>query len=214
MKEYPLLDGLRLGLEILAALVAFMYLPKLKNSYWKWFSFYLIFIAIQEVFWLNKKYLLGIFDRDYFAYIGIPIQYFFFYWLYALKSLKNKKLFLFSIIIYAISIPLNLFFETDDFIYSINISIGNIILLILVVLQFNQLIKSENILLFWKKKMFYINIGVLIFYVGTHPLLVFYDNFKQINPKILDSYYLYFLIANCLMYLLFITSFIWGKQKS
>ena len=41
-----ILSKMLLGIEFLSALVALVYLPKLKNTYWKWFCFYLIFIFI------------------------------------------------------------------------------------------------------------------------------------------------------------------------
>ncbi|WP_299443861.1 hypothetical protein [uncultured Aquimarina sp.] len=214
MHEHPILDGLRLGLEILSALVGLVYLPKLRNSYWRWFSVYLIFIVFQEMIWLGKRSFLGILDRDYYAYIGIPIQYIFLYWLYAYKSLRNKKLFWICSLIYLSNLPLRFFLEDSDQLYSINIGIGTILLFILVIIEFLKQIKNENILQFWNNKMFYINIGVILFYVGTFPFMVFFDYFKSNHEVIMDGYYVYFLIASCLMYLLFTASFIWGSQKS
>lgn len=214
MNEHPILDGFRLGLEILSALVGLIYLPKLKNSYWKWFSIYLVFIVLQEVFWLEKRSFLGILDRDYFAYIGIPVQYIFFYWLYAYKSLNNKSLFIICSIIYFSSLPFRLFLEKSDLVYSINVGLGTTLLFILVILEFLKQIKNENILQFWHNKMFYINLGVILCYVGTLPFYVFFDYLKNYNKIILDRYYIYFLLANCLMYLLFTVSFICSSQKS
>ncbi len=214
INEHPFLDGLRLGLEILSALIGLIYLPKLGKSYWKWFSVYLLFIVLQEIIWLGKRSFLGILDRDYFAYIGIPIQYIFFYWLYAIKSLKNVSLFVLCCMIYLSNLPFRLFLEADDLMYSINVGIGTILLFILVILEFLKQIKNENILKFWSNKMFYINIGVILFYVGTLPFQVFFDYFRKNHEVILDGYYIYFLVANCLMYLLFTLSFIWGVQKS
>jgi len=214
MHEHPILDGFRIGLEILSALIGLIFLPKLKNSYWKWFSIYLIFVVFQELIWLGKRSVLGLLDRDYYAYIGIPIQYLFLYWLYAYKSLGNKKLFWIFSFIYVSNLPLRFFLEDSDQLYSINIGIGTILLFILVILEFLKQIKNENILQCWSDKMFYINIGVILFYVGTFPFMVFFDYFKSNHEVIMDGYYVYFLIASCLMYLLFTASFIWGNQKS
>ncbi|MBV1924379.1 MAG: hypothetical protein KUG68_10175, partial [Flavobacteriaceae bacterium] len=87
--------------EFFSALVGLIYLFRLKNSYWKWFSIYLIFIVFQEYFWFNNNSsLLNITKQEYYAFFGIPIQYLFMYWLYALKSLNNKKLFFSFSILY------------------------------------------------------------------------------------------------------------------
>ncbi|PKV50789.1 hypothetical protein ATE84_2856 [Aquimarina sp. MAR_2010_214] len=214
MNEHPILDGLRLGLEVISALVGLIYLFKLRKSYWKWFSIYLIFIVLQEIIWLGKRSFLGLIDRDYFAYVGIPIQFLFFYWLYAYKSLKLKKIFWIFSFVYLVNLPLKLFIEENDQVYSINVGVGTILLSILVILEFFKQIKNENILQFWQNKMFYINVGVILYYIGTLPFQVFFDYLKDNNKTILDYYYVYFLIANCFMYLLFSISFLCGNQKS
>jgi len=214
MQEYPILDGFRLGLEILSALVGLIFLPKLKNSYWKWFSIYLLFVVFQEIIWLERRSFLGLLYRDYYAYIGIPVQFLFFYWLYAVKSHRNRKVFWIFSFIYLSNLPLRLFIEENDQVYSINVAVGTILLFILVILEFLKQIKNENILQFWNNKMFYINIGVILFYVGTLPFMVFFDYLRKNHLVILEGYYVYFLIANCLMYLLFTISFVCGNQKS
>jgi hypothetical protein len=91
--------------------------------------------------------------------------------------------------------------------------IGALIMLILVSLEFLKQIKNENILMFNQNKMFYINIGIILFYVGNLPFFgLYYPIMKE--PKIWNLYYIYFMISNCIMYFLFAASFIWGKPKS
>ncbi|AXO80386.1 hypothetical protein DZC78_08320 [Olleya aquimaris] len=214
---YPNLDNALQWIECLSAIVAAFYLPKLKHNYWKWFAIYLIFICAQELF---VKYLLQHINflrkQDYYAFFGIPIQYLFFYWLYALKSLKNKKLFIFSSSIYLLSlIPFEIYEQKIKTISTINLTVGSVFIIILVVLEFIKQIKNDDILKFKENKMFYINTGMILFYVGTYPFSAFYDELlKKPNISIWNMYYLYFLISNCIMYLLFIASFIWGKHKS
>ena len=74
MELYVILDYIRLGSEALAALVGLIYLPRLKNSYWKWLAVYLILIFIQEMFWFNRNSFQGLTDNDFFAFFGIPVQ--------------------------------------------------------------------------------------------------------------------------------------------
>lgn len=213
---YPNLNKVLLGLEFLSALVAFLHFSSLKNSYWKWFSVYLIFIFIQELYGNFIPSSFFIRKQDYYAFIGIPIQYLFFYWLYAYKSLNSKKIFLICSSIYLLTfIPLEIYNQKIKTLYSINLTVGSIILTFLVVLEFLKQIKNDNILKFKENKMFYINVGVILFYVGTYPFSAFYHELlKEPYVNIWNTYYLYFLIANCSMYLLFIASFIWGKHQS
>ena len=79
-------------------------------------------------------------------------------------------------------------------------------------MEFFKQIKNDDILEFSKNKMFYINIGLVLFYVGTLPFFGLYKLLiKEI--EIWNGYYLYFMVSNCIMYLLFAASFIWGKVK-
>lgn len=214
---YPNIDKIRLGLEFISALVALYYLPKLKQNYWKWFSLYLILVFLQEVFWkFAPNDIFSFRKQDYYAFFGIPIQYLFFYWLYASKSLNKKKLYYACCIVYIFTfVPLELYEQKIKTISTINLTIGSIIIIFLVVLEFLKQIKNEDILEFKKNKMFYINLGMILFYVGTYPFLAFYDELlKEPNISLWNSYYLYFLVSNCIMYLLFIASFIWGKHQS
>lgn len=213
-EPYDTFDLFRLAFEALAALVGAFYFFKLKSSYWKWFSIYLVFIIAQEMLWYKQSFILDVSVRQYFAYFGYPIQFIFFYWLYALKSLRNPKLFALCVSIYMLTLFFKIFFEKTDWVYSFNINIGTILLMMLMVMEFIKQIKNDNILQFWQNKMFYINIGLVLFYAGTYPFHVFQTLLYKQYIDIWKGYYLYFLIANCTMYLLFSASFIWGKEKS
>lgn len=177
--------------------------------------FNLLIISVQEFIGYFFIEIFQKIQQYYFAFFGIPLQYIFFIWLYTLKSFNNKKLFCIFIFIYLISyIPLFIYGSEIKKHYSINLDIGNILLIILVVLEFLKQIKSDEILFFWKNKMFYINTGIILFYVGTYPFIAFYDQFLKKEYIFLGNlYYLYFLISNCLMYLLFSASFIFGKPN-
>lgn len=209
------LSQLLMGIEFISALVGFIYFFKLKRSYWKWFSVYLVVIFIQEYFWYgNNTSYFGITKNEYYAFFGIPIQYLFFYWLYALKSLKNKWLFLFCTTLYLVTLPIAPYFEKLNIVYSINLNVAILLIILLLALEFIKQIKNDNILYFKENKMFYLNVGMVVFYIGSYPFQAFSEIlFKQHFP-IWDVYYTYFLVANCIMYLSFSASFIWGKQES
>lgn len=212
---HPNIKVLLLIIETLTALVGIYYLFKLKTSYWKWFSIYLVIVAIQEIFWNFQNVYSVTVKQTFYAVFGIPIQYLLLFWLYADKSLKNKKLFLACSLIYLMTyIPFKFYFKKTDVVYSINLTVGVLLLALLVVLEFKKQIKNDDILKFRANKMFYINTAVILFYIGTYPFFAFYNELKQDYINIWNIYYLYSLIANCIMYLLFITSFIWGKPRS
>ncbi len=201
--------------EIIAAVVGLVCVSKLKNSRWRFFIYYLIFIAAQETFWHFDFGIEAKLKQMYYAYIGIPIQYIFLYWLYGVQSLNNRKLFTICISIYLLTyLPIELFFKKLEVVYSLNPSVGTLFLIVFVILEFLKQIKDDSILHFRDNKMFYINLGVIMLYVGTYPLFCFYGLLRNHYREIWELYFAYFLIANIIMYTLFAISFIWGKHHS
>ena len=213
MKYQPELVNLLLWLEFFSAVVGLFYFSKNKGTHWVWFIFYLNFIFFFDFFSEEISNIMKLKKQYYFAYFIIPIQFIFFYWLYAIKSLKKISIFWsFSIIYFLSFIPIELYFSKLKVVYSFNLVIGTILLMVLIFMEFLKQIKNDDILEFSKNKMLYINIGLVLFYVGTLPFFGLYN--LLINElEIWNAYYIYFMISNCIMYLLFAASFIWGKVK-
>ena len=212
IKQPFLLDVLHVC-EGIAMLAGVFKLNSLKNSYWKWFVYYLIYIVLYENTsdYLNSNFNVSF--RKYFALVQIPIEFIFFYWLYALKSLKNKPLFYLISFLYLFFYILEYNLSIYQFTFkSLNNTIGTLLLLVLVGLEFMKQIKSDSIVNFKQDKMFYINIGVILFYIGNMPFFGWYLSILKF-PEIWNTYYIYFLISNSIMYLLFAASFVWGKPK-
>jgi hypothetical protein len=119
------------------------------------------------------------------------------------------------IFIYGLTyIPVELYYGNIKFVNSINLTIGTTILTFLVVMEFIKQIKNDNILKFKENKMFYINAGVILFYIGTYPYFAFSEILSTDDyVEVWNVYYVYFLLSNYAMYLLFAASFIWGKHR-
>lgn len=199
--------------EFIALLAGIFKLSSLKNSYWKWFVYYLIYIFFYEILSYVLKNNFKIDIAEYMSLLIIPIEFTFLYWIYAYNSLKNKMLFWIFSILFLVSLVVEEFFINTNFTFkSLNNTFGTLLLLILVVLEFSRQIKSDRIINFKEDKMFYINIGVILFYIGNMPFFSWYQIILK-SPNIWNNYYIYFMISNCTMYLLFASSFIWGKTK-
>jgi hypothetical protein len=200
--------------EFLAALIAVLYFKKVKNTYWIWFAYYLIFIFCAEL--LSKTILSDSIElkKYYYNFFIIPIEFLFFYWLYAIKSLGKKKLFYVISSLYLLSyFPLVFFKVPLGIISSPNYVIGTLLLGVLILLEFLNQIKSDEILYFKQNKMFYINVGVVLFYVGTLPFYAFHYVLLTKNITLWNNYGTFALAACACMYFLFAASFIWGKPN-
>lgn len=200
--------------EGIAALISVCYYKQIKNQYWKYFVFYLIFIFLCECIGKWGENFIDYNKQAFYNYFVIPVQFIFFFWLYAAKSFEKQKTFLALSAIYLLSfIPSEFILDTDNVMFSINYTLGCLILMILVIMEYYKQINSSSILNFNKNPMFYINLGVTLFYIGTLPFWTFFP-FIRNYKEIYNIYFSYFLLSGIVMYLLFSISFIWGKQNS
>lgn len=200
--------------EGLSAIVSLVYFNKLKNTYWKWFVIYLLFINLLELF---SRFGLEFFPnlrKYYYDFFVIPLEFIFFFWLYAKKSLELPKLFWFSCVAYIFFFVLH-FFNLYEIRYvsSMSYTVGVFLLAIMIYLEFIKQIKSDEILNFKTNKMFYINIAIMLFYIGTLPFFAFDKYLFENTKEIWSNYYTFFLLSVNVMYILFTASFIWGKPK-
>ncbi|MFC3160594.1 hypothetical protein SAMN05443633_10281 [Chryseobacterium arachidis] len=200
-------------IEGLTAIISLIYYYRVKDQYWRYFSYYLILIFLCEVFGKWGHHLIDYDKPTFFNYFVIPLEFIFLYWLYAAKSFGKQKLFYTLSALYLLSyIPNELFFNMKKIIFSFNYTFGCLILMVLVVMEYYKQVNSSEILNFSKNRMFYINLGVTLFYIGTLPFWTFFSLLNEYK-ELFNIYFNYFLISGIMMYLLFSTSIIWGKQN-
>ncbi|AYZ10512.1 hypothetical protein V2E39_22095 [Chryseobacterium arthrosphaerae] len=199
--------------EGLAAFVALLYYRRLKELQWKLLVVYLVIIFLGEAY-SKWGYFSHVTKAQYYNYLLIPIQFIFLYWLYAAKSLGRPKLFWILSILYLLSfIPNELYFAKNKIVFAFNYTFGCFMLMILVIMEYYKQITSQEILNFYKNKMFYINLGITLAYIGTLPFMAFMSLLVKYK-EIWDIYFSYFLISGFVLYILFASSFIWGKRSS
>ena len=199
--------------EFMAATVAVLKFKKFKNSFWKYFIYYLVFIFFAEAI---SKFIFCYFityRNYYYDFFVIPVEFIFLYWLYSYKSLANKKLFWFSCGIYFLSLFPYFAFGGSDVVNSFNYIVGTFLLSIMIILEYNKQMKSDDILRFRENIMFYINTGVGLLFVGSLPLFAF-NSLLWKDTVIWHNYYIFFMLTNILMYTLFSIALLWGKPNT
>ncbi|MFY7844033.1 hypothetical protein [Chryseobacterium gambrini] len=199
--------------EGIAALVSILYYSRIKNQYWKYFSYYLILMFLCEAIGKWGENFIDYSKPNFYNYFVIPVEFIFFYWIYAAKSFGKPKLFYAISALYLISLIFGDIFSTKKIIMSLSYTFGCLILMGLVIMEYYKQINSSNILNFSKNPMFYINLGVTLFYIGTLPFWTFFA-YIIVYREIYHIYFSYFLLSGIVMYLLFSISFICGKQNS
>lgn len=202
-----------IGFELLAGIVGLIKWQNIKNTYWKYFPFYLILIALLEntlYYWLSPKLV-----NNLEAFVVIPFEFLFFFWLFYRNSQK-KSFILIGFFVYLLSFFMEMVFAEkvkSGLFLSFSYSIGNLILLIFILQYFYKLAYSDRILYFYKERMFWVAFGLLVFFLGTFPYFGLYNLLLTKYFNLLISYTWVEIFLDYAMYLLFAASFIWGKEK-
>jgi hypothetical protein len=145
------------------------------------------------------------------------MEFLFFCWLFYQYLPQKQKwmavtgagIYLLTLIIEMIKIH-----GVDYFFKSMSYSVGNIVILLLTVTFFINLFNSTEILLFKRNIMFWVSIGLIVFYLGTFPFYALYNYFLKTDRPFLEAYAWAMIFSNYCMYLLFTIGFIWGKSIS
>ena len=216
MKTLFFLQHLIKYMELAAAVTGFIYWKKLKKNYYKWFPVYLAIIAACEFigYLLKLKAIAG--NKELYSYFVIPLEFLFFHWMYYKTfGKKGKTVVLICSALYLLSFVAENFIiqGTNLFFFSLSYSIGNITLLVLIIIYFLDLMKSQRIIVFYKDLFFWINSGLVLFYLGTFPYYGLFNFLVKENYDIFIGLTWAMVILDLLMYLFFIIGFIWSKQK-
>lgn len=220
MSTYEMVKwGLNLT-ELIACIAGFYSFKKIKNSHWKYFPFYLALIFLIEMsakgirtFTANDDFVLNMYN-----YFGIPIQFLFFFWLFYQhdKSLKIKSWAIIGTIVYLISIIVDELFVKNEILFSFKsmpYTCGNIVLSVLIFRYFYHLTKSDELLYFKEKQMFWVCLGLMIFYLGTIPYYGLFNTLRLQYQALFQLYWFLQMFLNMGMYLCFTISFLWSKSK-
>ena len=199
--------------EVAAAVIGIIKFKKFRETHWKWFIYFLLFIAGSELLsYFVLCYYIKV--RTYFYdFFVIPIEFIFLFWLYSYKSLGKKKLFWISTVFYTLSLFPYFTFGEFTLVNSFNYIVGTFLLSFMIILEYDKQIKSDAILKFKENMMFYINTAVGLFFVGTLPFFAFHSLIWK-DTVIWSNYYLFFMLSNILMYTLFSIALLWGKPNT
>lgn len=206
-------------LELTACITGFCYWNKLKQSFWKWFPVYLAVIFLTEIvaeYFLFVRKDLGV-NIAIYSYWGVPVQFLFLYWLFwkHYRSSDKRKLPLIAAVIYLCALILDLFYvsKVKFFFESFSYTIGCLFLLVLVLIFFFRFTRSDDIISYKSSILFWVSVGVLLFYVGTMPFFAFRKRLYVDHKELFYIYWYTQFVLNYMMYSFFILSFIWGKPK-
>ncbi len=210
-----LLTFLNIGtfIQFLAAVFSSIYYRKYNRSKLKFFSFLLWYTFLNELF--------GIFFIDYISrynaiiynlYHVINFVLLFIIYKSFIKQKKYKFCVSLFIVIYLVTFLVNAFYENylTEF-QTVPHIVASALILICITFYFAELLKSIKVLHTNRNLMFWISIGLLIFFVGNIPFRIarnYYGDKTDISILFVIN-----IILTIVMNVCFIIGFIWSKKK-
>ncbi len=197
-------------LELLAAIFALVHYDKYKGSkegiflYFLWYTFLLDVTGAvlgygfeQNNIWLYNAYTITSFS-------------FYFYWYSTILERKGPKIAIpIFVAVFVIVAVASLFVQKWLEYHSYTFATGALFVLVLTVIHFYQLLRSDEVLNIKHKLSFWISTGLLLFYMGMIPLMLLskYLGFGG------GSYYIILVSLNAILYGCYIIGFVWTKKK-
>lgn len=203
---------------IIAGIVCFCYLKAQRRTYWIIFPCFLVILGLLDGLGIylayHDNYKLSQF---LYMYLVIPGEIIFYLWLFS-KDPSGKPLYYkIGFLVFILSMLFEFLFKEgiSGFSFtSLSYLVGNLILLLNILHFFFNLSQSDRILFFYRERMFWISLGLLIFWLGSLP---YYGLFNYLNKNYYDllvTYCWFVMTFNYIMYTLFMVGIVWGKKNS
>ncbi len=204
---------LGIGFEVLTALVGMFFYYKVKETkVLKYFVFFICYVAINELVGLYIKNDDGVNAIIHNIYNFLNFTFFLLLYRFHLKNKKNKKIVLIFCSTYILLFVVNGFFENymnehQRFPYII----GALFLVIAIILYFIEILNSEKVLNTKKNLLFWISVGILIYYVGNIPFRILRNYYTQLTDA--TVLFIVNITLTIIMNTCFIIGFVWSNKK-
>lgn len=187
------------------------------KSYWKSFPIFLISIGILDSLGSTIYDNFGDnFGNYYYTILLLPLQVCYYLWIINKNLITSNKFYYLSFVIVILSILAEALMSRDlkgSYFYSLSFTIGNLVLLANILRYFYQLSTSDKILTFYREKMFWVSLGLLVFWLGALPFYGLFNYIYVNYPGVFTYYYPIILAFNYTMYTCFLVSFIWERKS-
>jgi hypothetical protein len=204
--------------EVATAIIASIFFWKYSSSFLRYFLVMIWFIVIVEIV-IGALKDNGIIVQNNFIYNVITsLQYVYFFILYyrAMKTQTYRKWVLGFLVLFLASVIVNyLWFQPLKFtspFSSYTFTLGAILLIVAIGLFLVEILNTEMVLYFKRYLMFWISMGLLIFYTGIIPFVLSLNLLPTLLSS--DSLAIIFFTLNLAMYSCFSLGFILSHKYS
>lgn len=216
--------------ELLAALAGSYYLYKTKDCKLKIFVWYLWIIVGVETFGMYGYILQNNYDNELFIWIKNSV-FCSNKWLYNLFSFFtiimlgkfylnitedeiSKRIIKISILAYVLFTICYYILSGDFFRRSLpyDTLLETLLIFVFVMIYYRKLLKSDQILIFYKLPVFYLSSGLLLWYLSVTPLFIFDAYLTTMNDDFIKFRNFYLFVANSFLYLCYTFGFLYTIQ--
>lgn len=207
-------DFSTLFMELLSAIVALVYYKKYKDSILKYFLYYLWIVVLVEYAAYILREWFDVVNNAYLFNLFFFLSFLFFSFLYhqIIQNKKRKLVVKLCVSFYVVIFIVSGFYENyiTDF-QSIPFIIASCLFLIFMALYLTELLNSKKVLYIRNNLFFWINLGLLIFYVGSIPFRIAIQYYANIGgfPFLFAINYILIIILN----MCYIIGFVWSDKK-
>ena len=211
---FTILTNAVITLEGIAALVSFLFYKKVSQTPLKYFPFLLLYVFINE---FSAAYTWKYFGTNVAQYNVYNIIFFLFFyyvfWCYVSNE-SYKRWIKIGTAIFIVTCFINIFFQS--FIREPQLLayvLGAGLLIFCIILYYIEILSTSKILLINQDILFWIRVGLLLFYVGYIPIKLtryFFTTQQDLFPTLRLVHYILIIIMNSL----FIFGFLWTTKKS
>ena len=217
------------AVEIIAAFSGFYYLSKNRNSKIRYFVYFLVFTILVEALGsythlYDKIEILSTlkgtrFEQNYWLFnIFIVVSLIFYILFYRLVLTRHfhKKVLLYLLFTSLLVIPILTFIQREEF-FSNNLSYNfiwtSLSVFICVCLYFYELLMSNKVLKFYKSTLFYISIGLFLWWLVFPPVVFYFPFYNEDNKEMISMKGIILITTNIYLYSCLTIGFLWGKHQ-
>lgn len=212
-------------LELIAAFSGFYYINKNHNSKLRYFVYFLVItVCVDALGWYTSFEFLrpeedSLFYDNFWLFNTFIIGSLFFYICFYRTMLITKKLkkALTYLMIISIFVIIYNTFKAGYIFFKTNLKYNFIwttfSVFICVAFYFYELLISDKVLYFYKSSLFYISIGLLIWWLVMPPMIFYIPYYKTVYPEVVQVRGIMLLVLNVYLYSCYIIGFLWGKEN-
>lgn len=200
-------------IELASAIVGSIFFYKYKHTFLKYFLLILWYTIINEVisYFLHENYMLRNNSLLYNIYHLVNFTFLLLLFKRYIKSSTYKKWISLFIMLYVFSLFLNLIWQNYlTEIQTLPFILGAVFIIISITFYFLEILRTNKVLYVSKNLLFWISIGLLLYFVGKIPTRIIRNYWEDI------SYYKDIFIAeyilSIVMNICFIIGFICSKK--